>query len=204
MSLLETLKYLPQSDSKLEDLFAYNLDKYLSGDVKLLQQVEVSTICGKYKLDFVAKVSTGRLVAFECDGAEFHDARRDEWRDAMILGEGQISVIYRFPGSALFYHMEDCLYFLSRWESHLFSPRGLANLKKLASATALNADKARSFDRVFVIYKPSESFGPYMMTLERHTINTPLGKRSFLKHAFEFAQSSGISDLDRIMEQHLA
>jgi hypothetical protein len=204
MSLLENSKYLSQSDSELEDLFAYNLDKYLSSDVKLLQQVEVSTICGKYKLDFVAKLSNGQSIAFECDGAEFHDARRDEWRDAMILGEKEISTIYRFPGSALFYHMEDCLYFLSRWEPHLFSSSGLVNLKRLASPKALDADESRSFDRAFVIYPPSEASGPYMMTLERHTIDAPAEKRSFLKYAFEYAQSSGISDLDKIMAQHLA
>jgi len=80
--------YDPPYESPLEDLFAWNAVKYLGETVAFDKQVEVDTICGKFRLDFLA-VSPESRVAFECDGVEYHEPRRDEWRDAMIQVESR-------------------------------------------------------------------------------------------------------------------
>ena len=76
--------YDPPYESPLEDTFARGLSKFLRPGTNLEKQVEVTTICGDFRLDFVATTMAGRRVAYECDGAEFHDAQRDEWRDSVV------------------------------------------------------------------------------------------------------------------------
>ena len=119
-------------ESPLEELFAFNLEKYLDSSINLQNQIEVETICGNFRIDFVA-YSKIKRIAFECDGADYHNVARDEWRDAMILGAKAVDVIYRLRGSDLTYHIEDCLYLISKWEPEIFSQRGKINLEILAS-----------------------------------------------------------------------
>ena len=85
-------------ESPIESEFLGALRKYAAGGLQLETQVEVVTICGKFRLDLVAVFENGRRVAFECDGKEFHKPSRDEWRDAMILGKGFVDCIYRLRG----------------------------------------------------------------------------------------------------------
>lgn len=81
------LIYQPPYDSPIEDAFAYYfVMKYAAEDVDLTTQVEASTICGKFRLDFVLCAREGFRAGVECDGKDFHNPSRDEWRDAMILG----------------------------------------------------------------------------------------------------------------------
>lgn len=124
--------YDPPYDSPIEDLFVVNAIKYLHEDARLDKQVEVPTICGTYYLDFVATCGDQRM-AVECDGRDFHDEYRDEWRDALILGAGAVDVIYRLRGCDLTYHVEDLLYLMSRFDPYFFSERGQINLRKLAA-----------------------------------------------------------------------
>jgi hypothetical protein len=93
--------YDPPYESPLEDSFAWNLSKHLRRDTRLEKQVVVSTVCGAFRMDFVATSAAGQRIAFECDGAEFHEFRRDEWRDAMILGGGGADSIIRLEGAIL-------------------------------------------------------------------------------------------------------
>jgi len=59
--------YSPPYDSPLEDDFAYNIFKLFDIDVRIIPQFEVKTICGTFRIDFVAETSSG-LIGFECDG----------------------------------------------------------------------------------------------------------------------------------------
>jgi hypothetical protein len=195
-------KYHPPYDSPLEDLFAYNLDKYLAEKAKLSTQVEVKTFCGDYRSDFVATPHGGRPVAIECDGKEFHDESRDEWRDAMILGATGLAAIYRFPGGALHYHMEDCLYLLSRWEPGLFNERGRVNLERLATPPALKAGRRPNFAGELLVYLPRESSGPFLTRITRNVIEAPKGCSSFLKTVLTYAKRSGLTNLDEIIARY--
>jgi len=48
--------YDPPYESPLEDCFAWALSKYLRPGTNLQKQVEVKTICGDFRVDFVATV----------------------------------------------------------------------------------------------------------------------------------------------------
>jgi hypothetical protein len=194
--------YRPPYDSPLEDWFAYNLDKYLSDETKFATQVEVKTFCGEYRLDFVATPFAGRSVAIECDGKEFHDESRDEWRDAMILGATDFAAIYRFQGAALHYHIHDCLYLLSRWEPGIFNERGRINLERLATPPALRAGARPNFSGELLVYPPEESSGPYLTRIARNVIEAPKGSRSFLKTALTYGRRSGLTNLDEIIAHY--
>lgn len=135
-------------ESPIERLFAWNIAKYLHEDVTTEQQVEVQTICGTYRLDFL--IQRGRkVVAVECDGKEFHRIERDEWRDALILETKKVHAIYRLRGSDLTYHTEDLLYLMSKRDRDLFSERGLFNLSRLASEQAIESERIGANDLVY-------------------------------------------------------
>lgn len=203
MSFIRNQNYFPPYESPLEDLFALNLDKYLAEGVSISKQIEVESFCGVFRLDFVASASGQRSVAFECDGKEYHDESRDEWRDALVLGATNLGAIYRFQGPALFHHMEDCLYLLAQWERHLFSDRGHANLARLASPKAITTGGNLSFSGALLMYPPDTSSGQFLTKIERHVIEAPAGCRSFLKTALKYAKSSGMTDLDKIRARYL-
>ena len=136
----------PPYESPLEEAFAHNVIKYLDDGVTLGKQMEVNTICGQFRIDFVAERS-GRRIGLECDGADFHPSPlRDEWRDAMILGDGPIVSIYRFRGKDVFSRVEDCLFILSAWERRFFSERGLRRLEVEASEEARAEVSRRQLD----------------------------------------------------------
>ena len=124
--------YSPPYGSPLENDFAYQVVKHLDVAVDLQAQYHVETICGLFIVDFVAVSSSGRHVGFECDGKEFHNASRDEWRDAMILGSEELDAIYRLRGADIIHQLDNILFLLSRCETELFSERGRRNLISLA------------------------------------------------------------------------
>jgi len=128
----------PPYDSPIEELFAINAIKYFAEDARLEKQVEVPTFAGTFRLDLVAE-RAGRRLAVECDGRDFHDEYRDEWRDALILGNEVVDVLYRLRGSDLTYHIEDLLFLMSQADPDFFGDRGKQNLTRLAS------DEARAF-----------------------------------------------------------
>lgn len=80
--------YDPPYGNKAEDLFAYNLVKYLNNRTELRKQVEVETICGWFTLGLVADCTLTRgghkRVAFRCGD---HDELEDEWEDVVVLGD---------------------------------------------------------------------------------------------------------------------
>jgi very-short-patch-repair endonuclease len=122
--------YEPPYDSPIEDIFAYHLDKYLPPDAIVNRQVEVTTQCGTFRIDFVCDAGE-RTVAFECDGAQYHDKARDEWRDALIMASGRVNALYRIMGQHILHQIDRAMYLISRSERNLFSARGRRNLQVL-------------------------------------------------------------------------
>jgi hypothetical protein len=109
-------------ESPLEELFIETLEKYLSPKSNIFPQFEVTTLAGKFRLDFLLTVED-KKIAFECDGKDFHDEWRDEWRDALILGNGEIDTIYRFRGKDLHTFLDDCIYLIYHYDTELFNDR---------------------------------------------------------------------------------
>jgi hypothetical protein len=109
-------------ESPLEELFIQTVEKYLSPKSNILPQHEVTTLAGKFRLDFLLTVED-KKIAFECDGEDFHDEWRDEWRDALILGSREIDTIYRFRGKDLHTFLNDCIYLIYHYDKELFTDR---------------------------------------------------------------------------------
>jgi len=194
--------YNPPYDSPLEDDFAYHITKYLERTISLIPQYEVKTICGNFRLDFMVDTLTGK-IGFECDGKDFHDASRDEWRDAMILGSKCVDAIYRMRGQDLYYHINDILYFISRLDPELFSHRGQVNLQTLASDAVRTNSEEYSKCVAFIRYQEDEDQVPIDMIVSKRFIEND-GGRQFLQTAYNFAQSVGGGNLDDVISKYRA
>lgn len=124
-------------ESSLEEQFAQGLEKYLNPYSEILPQFEVQTILGKYRLDFVVSLN-GHIIGFECDGKDYHDDFRDEWRDALILHSKQIDTIYRFRGKDIFTFLDDCIHIIYKHDSFIFNDRYEHHYGLLVSPDTLN------------------------------------------------------------------
>jgi very-short-patch-repair endonuclease len=204
-------RYEPPYDSPLEDIFAWNLAKYLKPDAKLHKQVEAATLAGTFRLDLVVEYKSEK-IAFECDGKEFHGASRDEWRDAMILGDSHVNTIYRLRGSDVIYHTEDCLYVISCLEPRIFSERGLINLDTLASNSIRNSLRSKmnfdknlaKGDRLIVLdyFSDLGCFPPQFIKMVRETRHSPKEERAHWKYLYSYALKNKGLPLDALIEKH--
>ncbi len=191
--------YLPPYDSPIEDAFAHSITKYLADAVSLKVQVPAPTICGRFVIDFVLSSPEIGHIGVECDGHEFHDARRDEWRDAVILGGNLVDSMYRLRGSDITYHLDDILYFMGKLEPGLMSERGMLNLRSLSSDEARAHAYTRESDMHHIRYSaPTE--GALKLGVRRTAV--PPGQRRFWRDAYRFAESIGGGDLESVMRQY--
>jgi len=80
------------------------LKNYRTNDIQ--SQVEI----GPYRVDFL----TGR-VAWEVDGKDYHEYRRDKARDTWILNNSFVEQIIRIPAGALHHFRDPCLAIFSHY-----------------------------------------------------------------------------------------
>lgn len=197
---MKNIYYIPPYDSPIEDEFALTYTKYINENVDFRMQEMVYTKCGKFRLDFIVELEDGKKIGIECDGEEFHDQSRDEWRDAAILGSTDIYEIYRIKGSDIQYHLEDVLYVLSIWEPTLFSERGRNILKKIASEAIL---KVNQFDTTRLMVPFISERGVYHLILDRRTKRyTKNIKKQFWETAYQVIKKSNLNDLDAIISEY--
>lgn len=133
------VRFDPPYDSPIEEQFVWHFEKYVDKDVELLSQFEILTSHGNFKMDFVIKNGL-KLIGIECDGKDYHHIWRDIWRDIAILENSDVIEVFRFRGSDITYHINECLLVLSWYYSELFDHRGIQNLKILADKEILNDD----------------------------------------------------------------
>src|SRR5436190_14323827 len=125
-------------ESPLEAAFHWDFDKVVGKGVTITPQVECITVLGTFRLDF--GIAGNLKVGVELDGEEFHEEFRDECRDAIILGEKHVDVIYRFRGKDIWNNTADMLYFMSQCDPWLFSEAGRINLKTLSCRKRTEVD----------------------------------------------------------------
>lgn len=190
--------YRPPYDSPIEDRFAQYFCSYASSDVSFEPQVEVLTLCGRFIMDFVITDAKGTLIAIECDGKEFHNESRDEWRDAMILGSGHVDAIYRIRGADINYRVEDVMWILGSLEAGLFDSRAMAKLRTIASDEVIKSQFVKTDDLHSVRFVEEQGF----LMIESRRKVVPLGQRRFWKTAYEYAVSLGGGPLDEIMKSY--
>jgi hypothetical protein len=195
-------------DSPLEELLFDQLSKQLPRGAPLENQVDVETICGPFRLDFMATVQN-RRIGIECDGKEFHDQYRDEWRDAMILGDRRADEIIRFRGCDLTYHLEDCVFLLSKIQPLLFTERHALVVRRLASENARRyaegeTDIASCAMLTYGFIGKSRA-EDYILVHRRTTEGRTTGVgREFGPVYYRYAERCGRSSLDRLIEQYRA
>ena len=192
--------YTPPYDSPIEDIFVRYYERYAALSAKLTPQKEVKTICGNFILDFLIEDEAGYRVGIECDGKEFHEESRDEWRDAMILGDSHVDVMYRLRGSDINFYIEDILYILSKLEPDLFRERANKNLEILASTEAkgLNADHSR--DHYLFEFQNEHDKGLFRLEARRRMV--PVGQRRFWQEAYGYAKKLGGGRLNEIIANY--
>ena len=145
--------------SPLEELFIETLEKYLASEVEILPQYEVNTLAGKFRLDFLLTVNS-KKVAFECDGAEFHDKWHDEWRDSLILGTGNIDAIYRFRGKDIHTFLQDCIYLIYHFDKEFFYDRySLISSGLISEELKKQMQNFDQKEKIMIGYKAIDEYG---------------------------------------------
>ena len=147
-------------------------------------------------------LSNGVKIGFECDGKEYHDSSRDDWRDAMILGGGHVDSIFRFRGCDLTYHLEDLLFIVSRYEPNIFSKRGLLNLSNLASSFIRNRDFQLTDTSVLYSVISDVDDLRHMVTVDRKHSIVSDEHTQFWMSAFLYANKFTGCDLDAVIENY--
>jgi len=187
-------------ESPIEVLFIETLEKFLSSKVEIIPQYEVMTLVGKFRIDFLLTIDE-KKIAFECDGQDFHDSWRDEWRDALILGGGEIDTIYRFKGKDLHTFLNDCIYLIYHYDKELFNDR------YPLIAPQLTSDEIKNQLRVFhkketntigykAINEEGNQVGWLLLVMERRHKNDKSGHWNVL---FEFAKNNPGLQLNQLM-----
>jgi hypothetical protein len=116
--------FVPQQ-SEGEIAFADRLRESAPG-VAWVPQAEARTPHGTFYLDLLGTLPSGRKIAVEYDGWDFHqDRARDLRRDALILTAGHVQAVYRFWDWCVKENLPGCLFHLAAHEPRLF-PEGLA------------------------------------------------------------------------------
>ena len=130
--------------------------------------------------------------------------RRDEWRDAMILGGEFVDSIYRLRGCDIHYHIEDLLYLMSCLDPKIMSERGIRNLELLATPKAKSSRPGEHALDIhsFRYHSDDDEQGSLRMEVRRRFV--PLGQRRFWRAAYAYAQSIGGGDLDEVIASYLA
>ena len=193
--------YGPPYDSPIEDLFAYNIVKYLDPSAILHKQVEIKTVCGLFRIDFVIQTDSLK-VAVECDGADYHDWNRDEWRDAMIMGTNTVDFMYRLRGTDIYRHAGDILYVISRNHPSLFSRRGLLNIASLANEGAKEYHPTASLSFVTIRYQNENGKVYDSVEMDVRQRDIPSGTRQMWQSYFRRAMLKPGRTLDELIKEY--
>lgn len=197
--------YDPPFESPIEDEFDWAVVKYLFEDCRVEKQYWVDTFAGRFRLDFVIHDGAGRRVGFECDGKRWHDTFRDECRDAVIVWEGGVDVIYRLRGTDIVNRLEDALALISGVEPTLFSSHGRTCLYRLASFQAREKMGEPFLSTAYIEYPPDDyDDRTRHLKVSRHarlSRDEETGPGRFLRDFYDFAVEQRGKKLDQIIAE---
>jgi len=195
--------FKPPYDSPIEGIFAYEFVKVANPEIDLISQHEVSTICGKFILDFLAVSKDGQRIGIECDGKEFHEHERDEFRDAVILGDFPIDSIYRFRGKDIYFSPHDCLYVMLCLDPDLFSVRGKANTMARSSRLIREVEIDPNEEQI-CRWDYVKGRDPHLaLQVDRRSKNHIHKCRTYWMEIYTFASQLGGGDLNDVMQSFL-
>lgn len=183
-------------ESPIEDWFWDGLQKYVSDDVTVLWQEPVDTICGSFRLDMLLLLPGGHSLGLEFDGKDHHDPYRDEWRDAMILGTGDVDSIVRLRGTDIKHCLAELLAILGNWYRDIFSSRGRFVLQQL-SPRVPDWIEHDSGAESFIVFLGEDCTIPHNVSVKRSGFG--VAKMSHAKYLFDYAKQMGGGDLDEVI-----
>jgi len=196
--------YQPPYDSPIEDIFAWHCQKYLQQGVGLDSQVEFKTHHGVFRVDFVLVTENTNRVGVECDGRDFHEPFRDEFRDAILLGEGHLGTLYHFRGCDITYYPEDCIWLMSTLDPDLFSERGrpqLSYLHRLEIVSVLSSPE--SYVLRSLPGEPKYRFWAFRRSVDVKSHANPTGWPHW-RVLYRFACEHPLASLDELIKLNFA
>ena len=171
--------------------------KYFHEGVFIASGRVARTLCGDFLMSLYCTEPIGRSIAIEQRSDDPDSFSRDEWRDAMVVGDRCVDAVYRVGRLNFERHMEDVLYALSILEPDFFCERKKAGLKELASIEVIASLKESDSDMHFFKYKNDSDSGGFYFERRDNLVKY---KRDFGRNAYEFASSVGGGDLDAIIQ----
>ena len=188
----------PPYDSEIEEIFIWNVIKYLNGRIKIIPQYEIPTTHGCFKIDF-AIILKDKIVGIECDGKDYHEITRDRWRDAIILNKSNVSDIFRLRGCDIKYSIEECLYIISWYYPEIFDQKGMDDLMKLIDIELVNEKSFKELLYLYTIIPISYKKGDQVKRIEIYRHNKKLYD---FKRIIELTSSHPSSTVDEIYEKY--
>ena len=181
-------------NSPIENKFYAYFSKFINKENVLMSQYRIDSPVGFFLIDFVICHQNYGFVGFECDGKDFHDEDRDEWRDAAILGFSNIDTIFRIRGCDIKYNIYDVLYVIYSHIPKAFSKIGKSCILKNASYSALKTYVDRNKTRFYIEYN-DESKGAWLMLRLRSKKSHITSQQMWMKY-FEHLKKEKYENLD--------
>ena len=147
-------------DSPIETKFNRFTLRFLSDRTRVCRQHRIRTGKGLKRVDFLYVSASGKRIAVECDGKDWHCASVDSVRDNAILETGEVDRIIRFRGCDIWHREVDVSWLLSITAPELFWGGGLlharcradtdtgrqATTQRLHGYTAITVDQCVGMD----------------------------------------------------------
>lgn len=183
---------MSEYESPIEEYLLDKLRSHLAPGASLDLQVPFETFVQGFRVDALLKYGC-ESVAIECDGREFHDPYRDEWRDALLLGHRHVTSVVRFGGANIMDVPLVCLLSLSLWFPDAFTERGRIVFAGAGTQMySLGGDESRVFGRYHV---GGNTFREFKAS------RTGTGGREMWRTYWSFAYSCGKASLDEIIKK---
>lgn len=118
LARLDAIKFAYESPP--EESLGERIAQSLAPSVTFCTQSWVDTAAGPFRLDMLLVHPSGRRIAIEVDGQDFHEPNRDRWRTVFILCAGGADVVYRVPAVMVYKNLLGVLAGLATVEPRFF------------------------------------------------------------------------------------
>lgn len=208
----EVLKRIPailtgMYESPAEECLGERLRSSVDPTAKLQTQVWVDTWVGPFRLDLVLTDRSGRRIAVEVDGRDFHDPVRDHWRTVFVVGDKRVDVVYRVPARDLRVNLVGVLAGLAVVEPLCFRQADILRWKEIADdfsirrSTNENDEDQPEGEDEDAEYGRAYSCRRFMLTraIENRFRGDAIDcEGATIKTYYDFAIATGLKDLDGI------
>lgn len=201
-SIQSTLQRLPSAmedyESPAEECLGERLRQAISPGINFQAQVWVETSVGRFRLDLLLVDTSGRRIAIEVDGKDFHNAAHDHWRTVFILAENHADIIYRVSARHLKINLIGVLAGLASVEPNCFRETEAMRWRTMADAP--EPEPSEDQDTEVQWDNRRNGCGPGTLHAILYELRQGSWERSsaFIHENYVFAKSTGLTDLHAI------